>query len=449
VSHDEAQAAGEIERWAEISMSERFVAEHGEDWRYSPERGMWLRWTGTVWAWDRKRAIFSVLKNLVRRVALESIDDAKRAAALCSAQHVWAVERLAQIDRRMAILLSDLDKDPWVLNTPGGVVDLQSGTIRPNSPDDLCSKITGVAPSEPAERSELWSRFLNVATQGDQDLEQFLQRMAGYATTGVTEEHALFFIYGDGGNGKGVFQRAISRALGDYATSAPIETFTEARNDRHPTELADLVGARLVTASETEEGRAWAEARIKKVTGGDPIKARFMNKDFFEYTPQFKPIFDGNHLPNLRNVGAAERRRFHVVPFTAVIPADRKDPELDEKLKAELGHVLRWMIDGCAEWQGRGLNPPRRVVESTDEYFEDQDLLSTWLSETFDLRPESYELSASVFQRWKDYAEANNVRPGAQLALTKKLSKRPGIRSGQDPSRKHRVVWGLSFRRGD
>ena len=168
--------------------------------------------------------------------------------------------------------------------------------------------------------------------------------MAGYALTGVTHEHALFFACGTGGNGKSTFLNAIASCVGDYHRAAPIETFTESNNDRHPTDLAGLRGARMVTAIETEEGRHWAESRIKTLTGGDKIAARFMRQDFFEYTPQFKLLIAGNHKPSLRSVDEAIRRRLHLIPFVVTIPPAERDAELPDKLESERPGILAWMI---------------------------------------------------------------------------------------------------------
>jgi hypothetical protein len=151
------------------------------------------------------------------------------------------------------------------------------------------------------------------------------------------------------------------QCAGDYHRAAPIETFTASNHDRHPTDLAALRGARLVTSVETEEGRRWAESRIKTLTGGDKIAARFMRQDFFEYTPQFKLVIAGNHKPGLRSVDEAIRRRFNLVPFTLTIPPEERDELLPEKLKAELPGILNWMIEGCIDWLERGLAPPEAL----------------------------------------------------------------------------------------
>ena len=147
----------------------------------------------------------------------------------------------------------------------------------------------------------------------------------------------------------------VAGIMGDYHRSAPIETFTASNGDRHPTDLAGLRGARLVTATETEEGRRWAESRIKMLTGGDAVSARFMRQDFFEYKPAFKLFIAGNHKPSLRSVDEAIRRRFHLMPFAVTIPPEERDGELTEKLKAEWPGILAWMIEGALMWQTDGL----------------------------------------------------------------------------------------------
>jgi putative DNA primase/helicase len=261
-----------------------------------------------------------------------------------------------------AATIDQWDGDSWLINTPAGVVDLRTGQTRPHKLENYITKITAVAPGGAAPR---WREFLKRVTDGNEELIDYLQRMTGYCLTGSTQEHALFFLYGTGANGKSTFLNAITESMGDYHRTAPIETFTASNNDRHPTDLAGLRGARLVTANKTEEGRRWAESRIKTLTGGDKISARFMRQDFFEYIPQFKLIIAGNHKPGLRSVDEAIRRRFNLIPFTVTIPPEQRDENLGEKLKAELPGILAWMIQGCLDWQERGLDPPAIITDAT------------------------------------------------------------------------------------
>jgi putative DNA primase/helicase len=175
----------------------------------------------------------------------------------------------------------------------------------------------------------------SIALPAATELIAFLQRMAGYSLTGSIQEHALFFHHGVGANGKSTFASVLAGILGDYQRTAPIETFVASWGERHPTDLAGFQGARLVTAIETEEGRRWDETKVKTLTGGDRVSARFMRQDFFEYQPQFKLMIAGNHKPALRSVDEAIRRRLHLVPWAVVIPPAERDKNLGDKLRAE------------------------------------------------------------------------------------------------------------------
>ena len=189
--------------------------------------------------------------------------------------------------------------------------------------------------TEPADAPDCprWLQFLEEATGGDVELVRFLRQLVGYCLTGVTTEQVLAFIHGLGGNGKSVFVNTVQKILGEYARVAAIETFTSSHNDRHPEELARLASARMVTASETDSGRRWAEGRVKMITGGDTINARFMHANSFEFTPQFKLVILGNHAPVITNLDDALRRRFLIVPFTRK-PA-MPDPNLEAALTKE------------------------------------------------------------------------------------------------------------------
>jgi putative DNA primase/helicase len=271
----------------------------------------------------------------------------------------------------------------------------------------------------------LWLKFLNETTGEDQALIKFLQQWLGYCLTGSIREHAFIFVYGDGGNGKSVFLETVTYILGDYATTAAMETFTASKSDRHPTDLAMLRGARIVTASETEEGRAWAEAKIKAMTGGDRISARFMRQDFFQYNPTFKLTVIGNYKPIVRNVDDAMRRRINLIPFVrkpAVV-----DKNLKEKLKAEAPGILQWMVEGCIDWQENGLTRPPVVEAATEAYFADQDLFSQWIEERCDVRlgdDTLWDRSADLFESWAKFCEALGEEPGNSKSFANKMSRR-------------------------
>jgi putative DNA primase/helicase len=357
--------------FSDEALALRFAERHGGELRYVAAWGRWLRWDGTRWLFDETLYAYDLARKVCREGAA-GCNKPKVVTAIAAAKTVAAVERLAKADRRHAATVDQWDADIWLCNTPGGVIDLHSGEMRSHKPDDYMTRITGVTPDAGCP-IPIWLAFLDRVTGGDIELIAFMQRVAGYALTGATSEHALAFLYGTGANGKSTFLNAITGCAGDYHRAAPIETFTASNSDRHPTDLAGLRGARLVTAIETEEGRHWAESKIKALTGGDRIAARFMRQDFFEYVPQFKLIIAGNHKPGLRSVDEAIRRRFHLIPFTVTIPPDERDHELDGKLRAEWPGILAWMIEGCLEWQRVGLAPPKAVTTATAAYLAGED----------------------------------------------------------------------------
>jgi putative DNA primase/helicase len=259
--------------------------------------------------------------------------------------------------------------------------DLRTGIGRPPSPKDMITKKGGCTCAPAGTPHPLWSAFLERIAP-DPELRKFLKRWCGYSMTGATTEHKFCFAYGTGANGKSTFTNTIAGILGDYATVADVGTFIASNTDRHPTDVAKLHGFRLVVAQETEKGRRWDEAKIKTMTGGDRMTARFMHCDFFDFVPKFKLWIVGNHKPRLDNVDEAMRRRMLLVPFTVQILPEERDPDLPANLKAEWPAILRWMIDGCLEWQQIGLAPPKIVTDATDEYFDDQDLIKQWLEES-------------------------------------------------------------------
>ena len=395
----------------------RFTDQHADTLRYVAGWGRWMEWTGTVWKTDGTLHVFD-LSRAVCRLASTECNEGRVAAAVASAKTVAAVERLTKADRHHAATVEQWDADPWLLNTPGGTVDLRTGKMRRHRPEDYLTKATAVAPGGDCP---LWLGFLNRITAMDLELQAYLQRMAGYALTGSIREHALFFGYGTGANGKGVTINTVSGIMGDYAAIATMETFTASQSDRHPTDLAMLRGARLVTAQETEEGRRWAESRIKAMTGGDPITARFMRQDFFTYIPCFKLLIAGNHRPALRGVDEAIRRRMNLIPFSVRIPPEERDADLPEKLVVEWPGILKWAIEGCLEWQRIGLAPPAAVTEATAEYLAAEDAPSNWLAECCIQHGTLHSSSSDLFKSWKAWAEATGEFPGSQKGFTQKL----------------------------
>jgi putative DNA primase/helicase len=407
----------------EDSAALRFVEQHGENLRFCHSSGSWFVWNGARWQVDRTNSTYQLARELGRELGEDQ--DGRGRKAVGKTSFASGIERFAQVDPRVAVTVDYWDQDLWLLGTPGGTVDLKTGALRDQIRSDGITKSTLCAPLE--DGCPRWLQFLEETTGGDADLIRFLQQWCGYALTGITREHALMFIYGPGGNGKSVFINVMTAIMAEYATTSAADTFTASQNDRHSTELAMLHGARLVTASETEDGRAWAEARIKAVTGGDKITARYMRQDNFTFTPQFKLIVVGNHKPVLHNVDDAARRRFNIVPF--MLKPEQPDHELERKLLSEAGGILNWMINGCLDWQREGLIRPDSVREATEAYFGDQDLFGQWLEDCCDVKTDRgpcfiWDRSADLFDSWSEYARRAGEEPGAKKTFAQMMQRR-------------------------
>ena len=405
----------------EDSAAVRFVAQYGEDLRFCHSIGSWFRWNGCNWSLDQTGLAFQLARELARD--LSEHQNERNRYAINKTSFVSGVERFAKHDPQVAVTVDHWDRDPLLLGTPSGTVNLRTGELSDSRRQDGITRSTSVGPSR--EGCPGWLRFLEEATGNDCELIRFLQQWCGYSLTGVTREHALVFVYGPGGNGKSVFLNVVASIMKDYAATAAMDTFTASKGDKHPADLAMLRGARLVTASETEEGRAWAEARIKQMTGGDPITARLMRQNFFTFTPQFKLMIVGNHKPVLHNVDEAAMRRFNIVPFAHKprVP----DRELEGKLLREGPGILQWMIEGCLDWLANGLIRPPSVTAATEAYFCDQDLMGQWLEDCCEVSlgdQRLWDRSSDLFESWEEYSQRAGETPGSRKAFGQSMQRR-------------------------
>ena len=420
--------------FSDDSLALSFTDANRDRLRYVAMSGKWYEWTGTVWREDTTLHVFSLARDLCRGVAAKANESCR---SLASSKTVNAVVSLARADRRTATRLEQWDSNPLLLNTPDGTIMLETGAIRDHEPADYITMSTSVGPGG---ECPLWHAFLDRVTDGDLTLQAYLQRAAGYFLTGLTTAHALFFLFGLGANGKSVFINTLTGIMADYYTTAPMGMLVASRNERHPTELAGLVGKRLVTAIETEQGTRWDEAKVKALTGGDTIPARFMRQDYFIFVPRFKLLIAGNHKPALNSVDEAMRRRFNLVPFTVTIPEGERDEELGNRLKEEWPGILQWAVTGCVEWRKEGLNPPPKVTEATQEYLDSQNTIKNWLSECTMPEASGEERSSDLFASWKVWCDENGERAGSNRSFSQSL-KGLGVTSSHD--RTGTVFYGL------
>jgi putative DNA primase/helicase len=273
------QESGDISPTSEDAIALAFADRHGDELRYVAQWGRWLAYSGARWVPDETLHVFDRARAICREIAAETD---KAVNNITSAKTVAAVEKLARADRRLAATTAQWDTSAELLNAADATLDLRNGLGRSPDPLDYLTKQVACTCAPAGTPHPLWTRFLDRITNRDAELQGFLQRYVGYCCTGFTAEHVFVFAYGTGANGKSTFINTIRGLFGDYATVADMATFIASNIEHHPTDLAKLMGARLVVAQETKRGRRWDETKIKALTGGDKITARFMRQDFFD-----------------------------------------------------------------------------------------------------------------------------------------------------------------------
>lgn len=410
-------------------------AKHVEMWK------RWLFWDGASWRQDEASEALSRARAFLRVRADDVLDKAQREAeglagaakkkrieaaerqaeVLRSISKIDAVKRIATSNNPSRAHPDDFDRDLMLIGTPGGTVNLYTGELRAADRGDMITKQTAVAPSEVGDFPERWLLFLKEIFDGDQITIDFMQRAAGYALTGMTNEHKMLFLYGTGRNGKSVFLNTLSWLWGDYARKAAAETFLNSQVERHSTDVAGLRGARLVMGSELPRGKTWDESVIKDLTGGDKMSARFMRQDFFDFTPQLTLMIAGNTQPSFRGVDEAIRSRVVMVPFSVTIPAHKRDTGLMDALKAEGPQILRWCIEGAKMWQIRGLDVPDRIKAASEEYFSSEDTVGQFLEAETEEVNGHFEKSADLHKRFTQWVEAQGLAAWTQNTLIKEL----------------------------
>jgi P4 family phage/plasmid primase-like protien len=415
---------------------------------YSPDRGSWLAWRGHRWEWvpDASPA-YEVMRELVRR--LEPVDKAEITWKIksLSRKSIDNAVFLAARDPKIHVTIDSLDADPMVLNTPAGTINLLTGELSPPSPAGRHTRITGVGPDFEQECPR-WMRFLAETFAGDPALIGFIQRVMGYSATGAITHQILPFCHGDGGNGKSVFLEVAQALLGDYAGTAPAD-FLLASGKDETYATADLVGKRLVVCSEVPPTARFHEQKVKQLTGGDRITARFMRQNYFTFRPSHHLWLLGNHEPRVEAGGESFWRRMRKIPFIHTVPEDKKIPDLAERLVAEEGPaILAWIIAGARDQVG-GLNEPDTVLAATMAYAKEEDQIGRFIADRVIIGgdPKLVRLrTTAVYEAYQSWARTQG-EPTLTAGPFGKALKAHGIASLQSNSKN----WYLSvtLRNGD
>ncbi len=366
-----------------------------------------------------------VSKYLMRQAEIEGMREAyqKHAKRCEAAGSMKSLIELAAAHERIATRKDAWDADIWLFNTPDRTYDPRTMLSHPPKREELITRMATVG-ADASEKCPTWLQFLSVAMDGDQDMVAFLQRAVGYCLTGSTGEQCLFIAYGRGANGKSTFMDTVSYLLGDYATTIGVETFVNRREGAIPNDLAALAGARLVVCSEGPEGGGLDEALVKLVTGGDPISARFLNREFFTFKPAFKLWMLTNHKPVIKGTDDGIWRRLRLVPFTVTIPKEERDPELPAKLKAEATAIMQWAVEGLKEWMRIGLAPPAKVLEATEDYRAEMDILGDFLEDKCCTGENLEATNKEVYGAYQEWAKSQGLGVRSQKWLSRALKDR-------------------------
>ncbi|MHB8430209.1 MAG: phage/plasmid primase, P4 family [Acidimicrobiales bacterium] len=380
----------EIYDLTELGNADRFVDRFGSEVRYDCTREGWLVWDTHRWGLDETGQAYRQAERVVDAIHTEAAqqDGTDLGKELLrwwrsssTDRRIKAVLEVSSHREGVPVVARDLDRDPWIITCLNGTLDLRTGEIREPRQSDL---ITTLCPVEyrPEATCPKWETFLLEAMAGDKELVGFLQRAVGYSLTGSTREQVFFLLYGTGNNGKSTFLNRLRGVFGDNSQNLESKSFLSQKSDRVRQDLANLRGARLVTTSEIEDGDQLDEDLVKRLTGGDPITARWLfARRETEFTPTLKLWMAVNHKPRIWGQDEGIWRRVRMIPWLVTVPPDRVDKEFGARLDAEREGIFAWMVRGALEYQKHGLIAPQSVTDATKEYREESDILFDFVKE--------------------------------------------------------------------
>jgi putative DNA primase/helicase len=404
-------------QFTDATNAQRLYREHGANKRYNPAWKKWLDWNCTHCEMDEgedlihEKGLESV-RNIYDEVLKtddyrERIEIEKYAMLSESMRRRKAFVEAASVIKALHVTADNLDPNPWLLNVKNGTIDVLTGEFREHRQEDMITKIAN-AEYNPQADCPLWKQFIREIMNFKTDVIGFVQTAAGWALTGDTSEQTMFILFGSGANGKSTFLNTIMYLLGDYAIATPTETFMRKNGDQYTNDIARLRGTRIVTTTEGEQGQRLSEPLIKKITGNDQMTARFLYGEFFNFTPTFKIFMATNHKPVIRGTDHGIWRRIKLIPFTTRIPEEKQDKHLELKLREEASGILNWLLEGTARWKWEGLLAPQSILNATDEYRGEMDVIGNFLKECCTQKPEQTIRIRELFKAYQDWCDGNN-----------------------------------------
>jgi len=394
--------------------ADAIVRAFGDRLRFDHKSGNWYIWQGHTWKIDEDGAIERTAIRTIRERLRKSADiqqpdlrekEAKWALSSESKYKIDAAIKIAAILKPISSTINQFNKNPMLLGCENGVIDLQRGTLVPGRSKDMISLSTKIWYDSQA-KAPRWQQFLTEIFLGDEKMIDYIARCVGYSLTGLTVEQIIFLLYGIGANGKSVFLNIIRALLGDYGANTNFQTFLANKNasSKIPNDLAALVSKRLVTALEMRERDQLNEERIKSMTGNDPISARFLHKEWFTYIPEYKIWLAVNYKPEVTDTTFSFWRRIQLIPFEVVFNKDKADKKLAEKLLKELPGILNWAIEGCLRWQEKGLVPPQKVTDATQDYQSEMNIVKQFLDDKTIVKEDAFVPFNKLFEAYCKWA---------------------------------------------
>jgi putative DNA primase/helicase len=403
-------------QFTDATNAQRLYREHGKDIRYNAAWKKWVVWNGSHWEIDEGALIHTKGLETVRNIYdevlktddyRERIEIEKYAMLSESMRRREAFVRAASFIKELNITSDDLDPNPWLLNVKNGTINVTTGEFWEHRQEDMITKIANVE-YKPDADCPLWKQFIREIMNFKADIINFVQTAAGWALTGDTSEQTLFILFGSGANGKSTFLNTIMYLLGDYALATPTETFMRKNGDQNTNDLARLRGTRFVTTTEAEQGRRLSEPLIKKITGNDQMTARFLYGEFFNFMPTFKIFMATNHKPVIKGTDYGIWRRIKLIPFTTRITEEKQDKHLELKLREEASGILNWLLEGTKRWKKERLIVPLDILNATDEYRGEMDIIGNFLKECCTQTPGATIRIREFFKAYQEWCEENN-----------------------------------------
>jgi len=414
----------------DATNARRLFEEHGKDIRYLAAWKKWIVWNGKYWDTDEGGALvhekgLEMIRNIYDELLKtddprERMEIEKYGIISESTRRRESLIKAAQWITELNVKPEELDINPWLLNVRNGTIDVSSGEFRTQCQGEMITKVANVEYNPNADCPQ-WKLFVREIMDYKTELIEFLQTAIGWAITGDISEQIMFILFGSGANGKSTFLNTIMYLLGDYATATPTETFMKKNGDQSTNDIARLRGTRFVTTTEAEQGRRLSEPLIKKITGNDQMTARFLYGEYFNFVPTFKIFMATNHKPVIKGTDYGIWRRIRLIPFLTRIEEDKQDKHLEQKLREETSGILNWILEGAERWKRERLKTPAIVLNATDEYKNEMDVIGNFIKESCIQKPEASIRIRELFKAYQEWCEQNNEHAVSERFLGLRL----------------------------